>query len=52
MSENQDLTEKLDAYFASLPVRLASIIKMDKPNATVNIYKGMVNITECLRVAV
>ncbi|SEL53429.1 hypothetical protein SAMN05421740_106194 [Parapedobacter koreensis] len=23
MSENQDLTEKLDTYFASLPVRLA-----------------------------
>lgn len=44
MSENHDLTEKLDAYFASLPVRLASITKMDKPNAIVNIYKGVVNI--------
>src|SRR5690606_22572646 len=37
-------TEKLDAYIASLPVRLEPTINMEKPNAPISIYKGLISI--------
>ncbi|WP_257658750.1 hypothetical protein [Parapedobacter lycopersici] len=41
---DQDLTKKIDTYFASLPIRLESTVEINIPNAPVRIYKGLANI--------